>query len=213
MIAALCAAGALASAAGTANAAERFRVTFTNLTRMQVMTPPLVVAHGPKFSLFTPGAAASPELAALAEDGNTAPLEAALPGMPQVQAVKVAGSAIPPGGSVSVDITVKGWMRRFSAAGMLATSNDAFYGFDGVPAPRRGSVEFAVPAYDAGSEANSELCAYIPGPPCNNPNVRDTAGAEGFVTVHNGIHGVGDLVPADVDWRNPVAKVTIRHIP
>jgi hypothetical protein len=36
-------------------------------------------------------------------------------------------------------------------------------------------------------------------------------GAEGRVLVHAGIHGIGDLVAADRDWRNPVARVTIRR--
>ncbi len=59
---------------------------------------------------------------------------------------------------------------------------------------------------------NSEDCIYIPGPPCGNPGVRDTDGAEGFVHVHPGIHGIADLVPAAHDWRNPVALITIERI-
>ena len=51
---------------------------------------------------------------------------------------------------------------------------------------------------------------FIPGPPCGNAGVRDTGNAEGFVHVHAGVHGIGDLVAADHDWRNPVAKITIR---
>jgi len=26
------------------------------------------------------------------------------------------------------------------------------------------------------------------------------------------VHGVGDLVPATMDWRNPVAKIVIENI-
>jgi hypothetical protein len=36
---------------------------------------------------------------------------------------------------------------------------------------------------------------------------------EGFVHVHAGIHGIGDLVAADRDWRNPVAQIAIRRLP
>ena len=43
-------------------------------------------------------------------------------------------------------------------------------------------------AYDPGSEANSESCACIPGPPRGN-HLRDQAKAEGFVHAHAGIHG------------------------
>jgi hypothetical protein len=38
-------------------------------------------------------------------------------------------------------------------------------------------------AYDAGSERNSELCRFIPGPPCGNANVHDPDSAEGYVHV------------------------------
>jgi hypothetical protein len=37
-------------------------------------------------------------------------------------------------------------------------------------------------------------------------------GGEGFVHVHRGIHGVGDLKPIGRDWRNPVATVSIRLV-
>ncbi len=35
-------------------------------------------------------------------------------------------------------------------------------------------------------------------------------GSEGFVHVHNGIHGICDLNDANMAWRNPVAQVTIK---
>ena len=38
-------------------------------------------------------------------------------------------------------------------------------------------------------------------------------GGEGYVHIHAGIHGVGNLNPALRDWRNPVAKISIRRIP
>ena len=69
-----------------------------------------------------------------------------------------------------------------------------------------------VPAYDAGTENNNEMCRFIPGPPCGNRGVRDTAGAEGYVHVHRGVHGGADLDPALFDWRNPVAKIVITKL-
>ena len=32
---------------------------------------------------------------------------------------------------------------------------------------------------------------------------------EGFIHVHAGIHGIGDLIEAERDWRNPVARIAI----
>ena len=72
-------------------------------------------------------------------------------------------------------------------------------------------------AYDAGTERNDERCASIPGPnfaECNGPGGgARVGGGEGAVTVHNGIHGIGDLRASERDWRNPVARIVIRRIP
>ena len=38
-------------------------------------------------------------------------------------------------------------------------------------------------------------------------------GEEGYVHVHAGIHGIGDLDASERDWRNPVAMVTIELVP
>jgi hypothetical protein len=35
---------------------------------------------------------------------------------------------------------------------------------------------------------------------------------EGYVSIHAGIHGIGDLMSKDHDWRNPVAKVSIKRV-
>ncbi|MGH8621200.1 MAG: hypothetical protein ACRET3_03595 [Burkholderiales bacterium] len=35
---------------------------------------------------------------------------------------------------------------------------------------------------------------------------------EGYVHIHAGIHGIGDLPPEVRDWRNPVARVAIRRV-
>ena len=39
--------------------------------------------------------------------------------------------------------------------------------------------------------------------------MRDTEGAEGFVHIHSGIHGTGDLSPAEWDWQNPVVEIAV----
>jgi len=62
---------------------------------------------------------------------------------------------------------------------------------------------------DAGSEANTESCHDIPGPPCGSVGVRHTSMAEGVVTLHGGITGGGDLDPATYGWTEPVATVAL----
>lgn len=201
--------------AGPASAGHNnlYEVTIVNLTRGQIFSPPLVISHKAGFDLFVPGEPASPELAALAEDGNTAPLVGVIEGDPAVKDYAVAPGPVMPGQSVTVVVKAWGNFRFVSLAGMLVTTNDAFLGAKDVPAYPWGASVLEVPAYDAGSEANNESCMYIPGPPCNHGGVRDTDGAEGYVHIHAGIHGItGDLDPAQHDWRNPVAKIVVRRM-
>ena len=205
--------GALSGAASVAAADDEggvYSVTITNLTRGQVVTPPLVVTHTGAFTLFAPGQPASDGLATLAETGNPGPLAGDIEFADGVSSVAIA-DPLPPGQSTTVEIQARGNAKHLSLAAMLATTNDAFAGVSAVRLPNRARSVRAI-AYDAGSEANNEACDFIPGPPCNATNQRDTAGAEGFIHVHAGIHGIGDLVAADQDWRNPVLGVVIERI-
>jgi hypothetical protein len=189
-----------------------YEVTITNLTRNQIFSPPIVMSHNENFRLFRAGEEASPELYALAEDGHTDPLVNHVANLPYaVFDYAVAEGNLEPGNSVTLEVTTRRSFRLISAAGMLVTTNDAFFAIRDKWAPLRGIVIVEAKAYDAGSEANSENCAYIPGPPCGSADVRDTENAEGFVHVHSGIHGQTDEIdPNEYDWRNPVAKITIR---
>ncbi len=95
---------------------------------------------------------------------------------------------------------------------MLIPTNDAFVSVQGMRVPDgRMTTTVAAVAYDAGSEPNDELCASIPGPVCGGEGGSPDADGEGFVHVHAGIHGIGDLAAADFDWRNPVAQVKIQR--
>lgn len=116
-----------------------------------------------------------------------------------------------PGASVTIQITARSPNNRISAVGMLITTNDAFFAINSArrPVGNRLSVLNAL-AYDAGSEANTESCDHIPGPPCGNGGVRVEDGAEGYVYISPGIQGIGDVTPEN-DWRNPVARVYIQR--
>lgn len=190
----------------------RYEVTITNLTRGQILSPPVVISHNSNYHLFTAGHPATPGLAELAEDADTEPLTDHLRTLPAVFDFKVAGGVILPGSSATVKIKTKRGFQLVSAAAMLVTTNDAFMAVQGVYARPWGDVVVDARAYDAGSEVNSEQCAFIPGPPCENGGVRDTEGAEGYVYIHSGIHGIGDLEPAEFDWRNPVATIMVRRV-
>ena len=213
VLAAGLAGGTLAAAEPAAASERTYRVTITNLTRGQVITPPAVVAHRGGFKLFQVNGEASEGLAVLAETGNPGPLADEVVLAPGVAAVETGAGPIPPGHSAEVVITADRRARLLSVAAMLATTNDAFAAVRGLRLPRRGGqAGTRAVAYDAGSEANNEDCDFIPGPPCNAANARETAGAEGFIHIHNGVHGGADLVPADLDWRNPVMQIDVVEI-
>jgi len=188
---------------------KTYTITITNITRGQIFSPPVVVVHNRNFKLFDLGSIADKSLYSLAEDGMTGPLVNYVSGMQSVYGSHVAAGPVRPGESLSMDVEVRGRYRFISVAGMLVSTNDAFFAVRGLPVNLKGMKSVSAEAYDAGSEANSEECSYIPGPPCGNGGVRNTEGAEGYIHVHGGIHGVADLDPATKDWRNPVAEVTV----
>ena len=191
---------------------RRVEVTITNITRDQIFSPPVVISHNKEFQLFELGQPASSELYALAEDGETTPLTDHLAELPSVLEYAVAAGPVMPGNSLTLQVTTRRHFRFVSVAGMLVTSNDAFFAIRGERVSSFGQKTFEAEAYDAGSEANSESCEFIPGPPCGNPGVRDTDNAEGYVHIHAGIHGIGDLDASMFDWHNPVAEITVRPI-
>ena len=204
------------STASTATAEDYYRpkartyeVTITNITRGQILSPPVIFSHKRGFRLFELGQPASAEVAAIAEDAVNGPLEDALAVDPKVYDQATGTAPIPPGQSATLTLQSARGARFFGAIGMLVVTNDAFFGAQGVKLPRHGSVSFRAVAYDAGSEGNSESCEEIPGPPCGNPGVRNVETAEGYVHVHAGIHGIGDLEPSQHDWRNPTVLITI----
>jgi len=188
-----------------------YRLTISNATSHQVITPPLIVVHRAGFSLFSVGSVASDGLVALAETGNNAVLNAEVSGARGVISTLAATAVIPYGQTASFDFSAPA-LAHVSLAGMLATTNDGFAGLNDVALPKR-RAHYYVFAYDAGSEMNNESCAYVPGPPCpsDSGNARTDSG-EGFISIHNGIHGGSDLNPKQLDWRGPVAVITIERI-
>lgn len=189
-------------------------ITVTNVTRGQSFTPILVATHKTGVSLFAEGAPASPELATLAEGGDTAPLAAVLGANPDVLDVTTLPGLLAPGQSVTVKVKTQEGFNHVSMAAMLIPTNDGFFALNGVRGPRgRGTLSLESLAYDAGSEPNDELCANIPGPVCGGEGASPNAGGEGFVHIHAGIHGIGNLPAAERDWRNPVAEIAIKRVP
>lgn len=193
----------------------KYRVTVTNPNRGQPLAPGLFITHSKRFSLFeTNGQPASDGLATMAETGDPTDLKAEVDGAHGVKSTDVlpGREELPPiflpGVSKSFYVTTSRHARYFTIVAMLGASNDAFYALRGIELPKEGKITLFAPAYDAGSEMNTENSDDIPGP----TNNRVTDGAEGFIHIHTGIRGVGNLEPAVYDWRNPVAVITVERV-
>jgi hypothetical protein len=211
--------GLTAAGARAGEAAGTFEVTVTNLTRGQQFTPILVASHRAGVELFELGQPASPELQIIAEEGDVQPLTDALLANPGVLDVVNSGALLDPGASVTLRVHTKGHFNRLSLASMLIPTNDGFFAVNNVRGPvGHGALELISVAYDAGSERNDELCTSIPGPFFDECGGAGGGGApsgdeEGYVHVHAGIHGIGEMDAARRDWRNPVARISVRRVP
>jgi Spondin_N len=189
---------------------RQYEVSITNATTHHVFTPTLLVTHKAGFNLFNIGTVASDGLAQQAETGSPALLQTETQAKDGVYDTQV-GGFIPYGQTVTYSITAPK-KSRLSLTAMLATTNDGFMALNGVALPKKSATYYAH-AYDAGSEANNEDCAFIPGPPCSmeSGNAR-TETNEGFISLHNGVHGDASLDAKALDWRGPVAVISIKRI-
>lgn len=191
------------------NRAREWRVTISNLTPAgsQPLSPPLLVVHSRGADVWSPGTIATHPVAAIAEDADNAPAESALTGYPGVLSVETGGGGpIPPGETHSFTVQTRSEFDRLTVLTMLVNTNDAFTGLDSLHVHGNGLTR-STNAYDAGSERNNEQMAFIPGPCCGHPFVRDPEGA--VIRMHEGITGRGDLDPAVYGWTGPVARIQV----
>jgi hypothetical protein len=187
-------------------------VRVTNLTRGVSFTPILVATHRPGVKLYQLGDAPSEALAAMAEGGDTAPLAAMIEATPDSHAATGSG-LLDPGQSTTITVAAHSSASHVSLAAMMLPTNDGFIALNDVPLPKGlQNATYTSSGHDAGSEPNDELCTSIPGPTCGGEGGSPLAGGEGFVHIHAGIHGIGDLEPAEYDWRNPVALISVRRM-
>jgi hypothetical protein len=224
MAAGMTAAGVLVSAPGAVvtaasdDGAAVYEVTITNVMRGQSLTPVLVATHRAGIRLFSLGQPALPELAIVAEEGDIGPLRALAEASGAVFDVQATSGLIGPGQSRTVHVRARGPFDHVSAVAMLIPTNDGFFAVNGAELPNgHDAATIDSVAYDSGTERNDELCASIPGPffvECGGPGGggQPAGGEEGYVHVHAGIHGIGDLMASQRDWRNPVVRVTIRRV-
>lgn len=188
-----------------------FDVEVLNLTAGQPLSPPAVVLHGAGYRAWQAGQPASGALEVLAESGDAG----GFGDLDGVNALVASSEMVQPGESVTFAVSIdEGAVAEASLVTMLVNTNDAFTGFTGFDlAGLEGSQTWRVRAYDAGTEANTELAATVPGlagaPAAYDP-ARDDVD---FVHVHAGVLSVHDMhssaLAAGHRFDNPVAQVTV----
>ncbi len=213
-----------AGVVGAAGPMSVYEVTITNRTMGQPLTPPALTTHSPSVHVFQVGQRASVGVQQIAENGNLAPLMAALMAGKNVDDVVKGSGPVLPGQSVTLRITAYPGARRLSAVSMLVCTNDGFTGIDALRLPKFVGdwVSGNLAAYDAGTERNTEdfndlvpPCPVMTGVTTTKPGtgMSNPALAEGGrIWMHPGVAGVSDLQPALHGWMGPVASIVVRRV-
>ncbi len=159
-----------------------FDVTVSNLTNAQPLSPAAVIAHQVGYSYFAVGFPATAGLEQMAEGGDNSALIAEADADAGVTVTGSGAGPIGPAASETVTIDMLESELpglRLSVATMLVNTNDAFTGLNGMPVESMAVGDIVVVrgvAYDAGTEAETETAATIPGP---------AGGGEGFNAVRD----------------------------
>ena len=190
-------------------------ITVTNLAKGQILTPAVFITHSAEaLPLFVPGEPASTELSDLAEQGRTSGLVNKFNAESEVLDVTTLSAFVRPTKTATVNVKFDAVHRYISSASMIEMTNDGFVSLLAAEVPCIGTKTYFLDGWDAGSEANTELCSQIPAP-CPTPTRLGSCsvGIEGAVHIHSGIHGCGGFPPETYDWLNPIAKITIQASP
>ncbi|NNF06789.1 MAG: hypothetical protein HKN21_08510 [Candidatus Eisenbacteria bacterium] len=208
---------------------RRYRVTLTNLTSSQPLSPPVAATHNPsEIRMFRTGHQASAAIEAIAEDGDPSVMVNALSGNASVTDVVDVGQPLTRSGEVVGDFTDTVTFEinansddHLSLATMLICSNDGFTGVNALPLPNHGSRTVLLRALDAGTEENTELSADIvdacsalgPTSLAGDPNGNNNSGIETNSPIrrHRNIRGDGDL-GSEHRWYGRVAKLVVERI-
>ncbi|MCJ8312356.1 MAG: hypothetical protein HRU38_09115 [Saccharospirillaceae bacterium] len=209
--------------------AAQLEISVQNLTQGMVFTPSIIAAHDSSAYIFKTGMKASDALQAMAEGGDTALLNTML--MDAGANTVITEGMLAPAGQYSVMLNTDMENMYLSLGAMLLPTNDAFTGLDSWMIPTQaGTYTIMINAYDAGTEANTELMlpmaggvpgvVGIPGDPTmaagtGGSGVADMSPNQ-MVHIHPGnigddmeSGGASDLSNTVHRWLNPVAKVTV----
>lgn len=203
-----------------ADSKAMYEIDVTNATNGQPLTPVAVVAHSSAYQPWNLGDSASVGLEMLAEGGDVTQFIAdAMADSNVKETASSENGPFGPGATESVMIKVKkpGNDIQLSVVAMLANTNDAFTGVANVAVgdmEKGDSMTMLARVYDAGTEANSELAASIPGPAGGGEGFNATRDDTDFVSIHAGVVTADDGLSTSAlneshRWLGPAAKITI----
>jgi hypothetical protein len=197
-----------AAAASASGGAAMYEVTIENLTAQQILSPPVFISHDAGYRLFRFNHFARTELRLIAEDGNNGPAATRATYSRRVFDVQTASGGILPGTSATVTLRAPRGA-RLSLATMLVQTNDGFAGVNSLRLRGLDVRTVDLMALDAGTEANNEMAAYVPGPPFGGM-MRDPTHKR--IAYHRGIQGGADIDASVYGWSGPVARLTITPV-
>ena len=191
-----------------------YEVSVTNLTAAQPLSPISIMLHGSDFRVWSAGSTASEALETLAEAGDSSAL-VALDGV----LVSSNGDApLAPGSTETLEIAIDETTGlNMSVVTMLVNTNDAFTGSTGISLDAMAvgdTNSWSLVAYDAGTEANSEMASTIPGPAGGGAGFDATRDDVNYVHIHPGVVSAaegltGSALSYSHKFDNPVIRLSV----
>jgi len=206
----------------SANSNKMYRITLTNVTANQPLSPATVILHKSGYHLWQAGKMASVALEKLAEGGSNDDVLIEAGSDTQVLISKSGTGVIPPGSSQTIDLKINDTNNiKITVAAMLVNTNDAFAGQVSSKIANLAwgeSFNMDVPAWDAGTEVNTESAGTIPGPADGGEGFNASrTGDVDFVAIHQGVVSQADGFASSVlneshRFDNPVALLHVERI-
>lgn len=197
---------------------RKYEVTVTNLSNNQPLSPLALILHKSGYSGWEAGAAVTTGLEKLAEGGDNGDfLDEAAVNTHVLDDTSGAGLILPGQSETVMLSTTESSGVLLTLATMLVNTNDAFSGVSSqaLSSLANGeSLHMYAHTYDAGTEANSETAATIPGPAGGGEGYNAMRDDLGKLTVHGGVVTADDgLATSTLDeshrFLGPVSMITV----
>lgn len=193
-----------------------FSVSVTNLTHGQPLSPIGVALHQ-QGAFWQIGTAASVALEQMAEAGDNSALLA----QDNVIASVSDSAPLMPGNQIELMVDTQALENlKLSLVSMMVNTNDGFSGLNAIDVSQLAlgeTLNLQAMAYDAGTEANSEMAGTIPGPADGGEGFNSVRDDNQMVTFHPGVVGQDDgltdsVLNSDHRFDNPLMAITITRM-